>query len=78
MHGLHSDCADIDENIAAYRSIIEKQLAESTPVEIKVMMEFRRKIIIRGSVLNRSHSQLQNLMLGGMVYYEGDEANSFI
>ncbi len=78
VHGLHSDCADIDENIAAYRSIIEKQLAESTPVEIKAMMEIcGGKIIIRGSVLNRSHSQLQNLMLGGMVYYEGDESEFF-
>lgn len=78
VYGLHSNCADIDENIAAYRNIIEKQLAESTPIEIEAAMETRGgKIIIGGSVINRSHSQLQNLMLGGMVYYEGDESEFF-
>ena len=35
------------------------------------------KIIVQGSIANRSHSLLQNLILNGMVYYEGEESELF-
>ena len=78
VYGLCCDCGDIDKNITAYQGIIDKQLAKPSPVEIRAMMEIcGGKIIIQGSVVNQSHSQLQNLMLGGMVYYEGDESEFY-
>ena len=78
VQGLCCDCGDIDENINAYQEIIEKHLAKKSPVEIKAIMETCiSKIIIQGSVVNRSHSLLRNLMLNGMVYYEGDESEFF-
>ncbi len=78
VQGLCCDCGDIDENIVAYQNIIEKQLARTSPVEIQAMMEIcSGKIIIQGSIANRSHSLLQNLILSGMVYYEGEESELF-
>jgi hypothetical protein len=78
VQGLCCDCDDIDENITAYQSIIEKQLARTSPVEIQAMMEIcSGKIIVQGSIANRSHSLLQNLILSGMVYYEGEESELF-
>ena len=78
VQGLCCDCGDIDENITAYQEIIDRHLAEPAPVEIKAIMETcSEKIIIQGSVVNRGHSLLHNLMLCGMVYYEGDESELF-
>lgn len=78
VYGLRCECGDIDKNIAAYQSIIDKQLAKSSPIEIKAMMEIcSGKIIIQGSVINQGNAQLKNLMLNGMVYYEGDESEFF-
>ncbi len=78
VQGLCCDCGDIDENISAYQKIIEKHLALNSPVEIKAIMETcSGKIIIQGNVVNRSHSLLHNLMLNGIIYYEGDESEFF-
>ncbi len=78
VQGLCCDCGDIDENIIAYQEIIEKHLAKKSPVEIEAIMETcAGKIIIQGSIANRGHSLLHNLMLNGMVYYEGDESEFF-
>ncbi len=78
VQGLCCDCGDIDENINAYQEIIDRHLAEPSPVEIEAIMETcSEKIIIQGSVVNRGHSLLHNLMLCGMVYYEGDESEFF-
>ena len=78
VQGLCCDCGDIDENISAYQKIIEKHLAQNSPVEIEAIMETcSGKIIIQGNVVNRSHSLLHNLMLNGIIYYEGDESEFF-
>ncbi len=78
VHGLCCDCGDIDENITAYREIIERQLARKSPVEIKAIMEILGgKLFIQGNISNRSNALLQNLILSGMVYYEGDESEFF-
>jgi len=78
VQGLCCDCGDIDENITAYQEIIDKHLARTSPMEMKAIMEIcTDKIIIQGSITNRSHSLQHNLMLSGMVYYEGDESEFF-
>ena len=78
VQGLCCDCGDIDKNTDAYQEIIDRHLAEPSPVEIEAIMEScSEKIIIQGSIVNRSHSLLHNLMLNGMVYYEGDESEFF-
>ncbi len=78
VQGLCCDCGDIDENICAYQKIIEKHLTLNSPVEIKAVMEIcSGKIIIQGSIINQSHTLLHNLMLNGIVYYEGDESELF-
>jgi hypothetical protein len=78
VQGLCCDCGDIDKNITAYQEIIDRHLAEPSPVEIEAIMETcSEKIIIQGSVVNRGHSLLHNLMLYGMVYYEGDDSEFF-
>ena len=78
VQGLCCDCGDIDKNIAAYQEIIDNHLAKPSPVEIDAIAEScTGKIIIQGSIANRSHSLLHNLILCGMVYYEGDESEFF-
>ena len=78
VQGLCCDCGDIDKNTDAYQEIIDRHLAEPSSVEIEAIMETcSEKIIIQGSIVNRSHSLLHNLMLNGMVYYEGDESEFF-
>lgn len=78
VQGLCCDCGDIDENICAYQKIIEKHLTLNSPVEIKAVMETcSGKIIVQGSITNQSHTLLHNLMLSGIVYYEGDESEFF-
>jgi hypothetical protein len=78
VQGLCCDCGDIDKNTYAYQEIIDKHLAKPSPVEIEAIMDTcTSKIIIQGSIVNRSHTLLHNLMLNGMVYYEGDESEFF-
>lgn len=78
VQGLCCDCGDIDKNINAYQEIIDKHLTKLSPIEIKSTMENRSgKIIIQGSIANKSHTLLHNLMLNGMVYYEGDESEFY-
>ncbi|MDD5637968.1 MAG: hypothetical protein PHD84_09180 [Atribacterota bacterium] len=78
VQGLCCDCGDIDENITAYQEIIDKHLNQTSPMGIKAIMEIcTDKIIIQGSITNLSHSLQHNLMLNGMVYYEGDESEFF-
>lgn len=76
--GLCCDCGDIDDNIAAYQEIIERQLNRTSPLEIQAIMEiYGGKIIIEGNFTNRGHSLLSDLIISGMIYYEGDESELF-
>lgn len=78
IQGLCCDCGDIEENYAGYQRIIDKHLAETSPVEITAEQTIcADKMIIQGNVANRSHSLLQNLMLSGVVYDEGEESELF-
>ncbi len=78
VQGLCCDCGDIDKNITAYQSIIDKHLAQTSSIEIGAMMGiYSGKLIIQGSIASHSHSLLRNLTLSGMVYYEGDESEFF-
>lgn len=78
VQGLSCDSGDVDRNIAAYQEIIDKHLATPSPIEIEAIMErCSGKIIIQGNIANCSHSLLHNLMIGGLVYYEGDESEFF-
>jgi hypothetical protein len=78
IQGLCCDCGDIDKNISAYQEVIEEQLARTSPIEINAEYSIcGGKIIVEGNFVNRSHSLLQNLLLSGMVYYEGEESELF-
>jgi len=78
IQGLCCSCGDIEENYAGYQQIIDTHLSETSSVEIAAEQSIcGNKIIIQGSVANRSHSLLKNMLLSGMVYYEGDESELF-
>jgi len=78
IQGLCCDCGDIDENISAYQEVIDKQLNRISPLEIIAEQTVcGEKIIIQGNIVNKSHSMLHNMIISGMVYYEGDESELF-
>ncbi len=78
IQGLCCDCGDIDENVDSYQQIIEKELNKTSRFQITAEQDFfDGKMIIQGELSNISHSLLQNLILGGMVYYEGEESEFF-
>jgi len=78
IQGLCCDCGDIDDNISAYQRIIDDQLAKYSPVKINAKFSIcGGKFIVQGDIANESHSMLHNMILSGMVYYEGDESELF-
>jgi hypothetical protein len=78
IQGLCCDCGDINENYDGYQQIIEKHLGEISQLKITAEQNIcSGKIIIQGEVSNTSHNLLQNLMLSGMVYYEGDDTKFY-
>ena len=78
VQGLCCDCGDIEDIISAYQDIIDNQLEKTSPIQINVKEAIcGGKIIVQGDIANKSHSMLHNLILGGMVYYEGDESELF-
>ncbi len=71
-------CDDIDKSYHIYQEFIEKELAKTSPIELKAEHAILGgKVIVQGNLFNRGYSNLQNLMIGGMVYYEGDESEFF-
>jgi len=71
-------CADIDESYLTYQEAIEKELTKTSPVELQAEQAiYGGKIIVQGTLVNKRYSNLHNLLLGGMVYYEGDESELF-
>lgn len=79
VQGLCCDCGDIEENFIGYQKIIDKHLAGTSPIEITAEQSIcsNNKTIIQGKIANKSHSLLQNMLLSGMVYHEGDESELF-
>ena len=78
IQGLCCDCGDIEKNYSAYQEVIDEQLSKNSPLEmIAEQTVCGSKIIIEGSVSNKSHSLLGNLLLSGMIYYEGEESELF-
>lgn len=78
IQGLCCSCGDIEENYAGYQQIIDKHLAETSPIEIIAEKSIcNEKYIIQGNIINRSHSLIRNMILSGMLYYEGDESELF-
>ncbi len=78
VQGLCCDCGDIDDNISAYQGIIDNQLEKTSPIQINAKKSVcGGKIIVQGDIANESHSMLHNIIISGMVYYEGDESELF-
>jgi len=78
VQGLGCECGDIDESYQVYQELIEQELAKTTPVEIYTEQFIcEGKILVQGNLSNKGYSNLQNLIIGGMVYYEGDESEYF-
>lgn len=71
-------CADIDESYQIYQGLIEKELAKTSPIRLYAEQAIcGGKILVQGNLSNQGYSNLHNLMIGGMVYYEGDESEFF-
>lgn len=71
-------CDDIDEIFQVYEDAIEKELAKTSTIELNVeQFVYGDKIIVQGNLANKGNSNLHNLMIGGMVYYEGEESELF-
>lgn len=78
VQGLGCECADIDESYQVYQELVEQELAKTTPVEVYAEQVIcGGKILVQGNLFNKGYSNLQNLIIGGMVYYEGDESEYF-
>jgi hypothetical protein len=78
VQGLCCDCDDIEKHYLYYQSIIEKELAKTSPIDlIAEKSYFGNKIIIQGRLENISHKLLQNLIIGGIIYFEGEESELF-
>jgi hypothetical protein len=78
IQGLCCNCGDINENIDGYQQIIEKELAKNSQFQISAEQGFfDGKMIVQGELSNLGHSLLKNLVIGGMVYYEGEESELF-
>jgi len=78
VQGLCCDCGDIDENVSAYKELIDNQLEKTSPLQINAEKSVcGDKFIIQGTLVNKSHTLINNLILGGMLYYEGDDTEQF-
>jgi hypothetical protein len=78
VQGLCCDCDDIEKHYLYCQSIIEKELAKTSPIDlIAEKSYFGNKIIIQGRLENISHELLQNLIIGGIIYFEGEESELF-
>ena len=75
---LCCDCGDIDKNYLHCQSIIEKELTKTSPIDLSAEKSyFGNKIIIQGQLENISQKPLQNLIIGGVIYFEGEESELF-
>jgi len=78
IQGLGCECGDIDESYQIYQELIEKELAKTSPIILHAEQAMcGGRIIVQGNLSNKRYSNLQNLMIGGMIYYEGEESELF-
>ncbi len=78
IQGLCCDCNDISKHILSCQSIIEKELTKTSPIDLSAEKSyFENKIIIQGRLENISQELLQNLIIGGIIYFEGEESEFF-
>lgn len=78
VQGLGCECGDIDENYQIYQELIEQELPKTTPIEVYAEQVIcGGKILVQGNLSNKGYSNLQNLVIAGIVYYEGDESEYF-
>lgn len=78
IQGLGCERADIDERFLTYQEAIEKELDKTSSFELQAEQAiFGGKIIVQGNLTNKGYSNLHNLLIGGMVYYEGEESEFF-
>lgn len=78
VQGLGCKCGDIDESYQIYQVLIEKELAKTSPIALHAEQAIcGGKILVQGNLSNKGYSNLQNLMIGGMIYYEGEESEFF-
>lgn len=78
VQGLGCECGDIDKSYQIYQKLIEQELAKTTPVELYAEQAIcGGRILVQGNLSSKGYSNLQNLIIGGMVYYEGDESEHF-
>lgn len=78
VQGLCCDCDDISKHILSCQSIIEKELTKTSPLDLSAEQSYlENKIIIQGQLRNISQKPLQNLIIGGIIYFEGEESEFF-
>jgi hypothetical protein len=78
VQGLCCDCDDIEKHYLYCQSIIEKELAKTSPIDLSAEKSyFGNKIIVQGRLENISHELLKNLIVGGIIYFEGEESELF-
>lgn len=78
VQGLCCDCNDISEHISSCQSIIEKELTKISPIDLSAEQSYlENKIFIQGRLENINQKPLQNLIIGGMIYFEGEESEFF-
>ena len=71
-------CSDIDQSYQIYQESIEEELAKTSPIELQAEHSiYGGKLIVQGNLSNRGYSNLHNLIIGGMVYYEGDRSEFY-
>lgn len=78
IQGLCCDCDDISKQILSCQSIIEKELTKTSPLDLSAEQSYlENKIIIQGQLRNISQKPLQNLIIKGIIYFEGEESEFF-
>ena len=78
IQGLCCDCDDISKHILSCQSIIEKELTKISPIDLSAEQSYlENKIIIQGQLENISQKSLQNLIIGGIIFFEGEESEFF-
>ena len=78
IQGLCCDCDDISKHILSCQSIIEKELTKISPIDLSAEQSYlENKIIIQGQLENISQKPLQNLIIRGIIYFEGEKSEFF-
>jgi len=71
-------CEDIDENYNYYKNLIDFELARPSLIEISVLKTISNStIIIEGKIKNISKITLENIVVCGMIYKEGEETGLY-